>query len=89
MKDGLSSFSHWLENAGNGMHPWEFLEAEGPFLSFAQFSQLLPQPPPLDPLLPAPRLEVRTSHSPAPSTGPWLLADAARLGFPAGPRLEG
>ena len=47
------------------------------------------QPPPPDPLLPAPRLEVRTSHSPAPSTGPWLLADAARLGFPAGPRLEG
>ena len=86
--DCLHSHTVW-KTAGNGMHPWEFLEAEGPFLSFAQFSQLLPQPPPPDPLLPAPRLEVRTSHSPAPSTGPWLLADAARLGFPAGPRLEG
>ena len=71
------------------MHPWEFLEAVDPLLSLAKLFQLLPQPRPPDPLLPAPRLEVRTSHSPAPSTGPWLLADAARLGFPAGPRLEG
>ena len=71
------------------MHPWEFLEAVGTFLSFAKFSQLLLQPRPSDPLLPVPRLEVRTSHSPAPSKGPWLLADAARLAILAGLRLEG
>ena len=36
--DCLHTHTGW-KTAGNGMHPWEILEAVGPFLSFAQFSK--------------------------------------------------
>ena len=89
MKDGLSSFSHWLENDREQNASMGIPGGNGSIPVLCPVLQILVQSHSLDPLLPAPRLEVRTSYSPAPSTGPWLLADAARLGFPAGPRLEG
>ena len=89
MKDGLSSFSHWLENGRERNASMGIPGGSGSIPVLCPVLQILVQSHSLDPLLPAPRLEVRTSYSPAPSTGPWLLADAARLGFPAGPRLEG
>lgn len=59
-KMGESSFSQWLENGWAWNATMGIPARSGSILVLAKFSQLLSQPRPPDPLLPTPRVQVRT-----------------------------